>query len=99
MIQMGRLRLVVKIGGSLSIGEDGPNKEYFKKLVPVLRKISRNHQLIVVIGGGRFIRNYYRSIRKLGLSYEEMEWIAIELLRVNVRFLAFLLNKEPIYSL
>lgn len=99
MIGMKRLRLVLKIGGSLSIGNDGPKKEYFQKLVPILREIGKKHQIIVVIGGGRFIRNYYRSIRKLGLSNEEMEWIAIELLRVNVRFLAFLLKKRPIYSL
>ncbi len=98
MITM-RLRIVVKIGGSLSIDKDGPKKEYFKKLLPVLRKIAKKHQIIVVIGGGRFIRNYYHSIRKLGLSHEQMEWIAIELLRVNVRFLSFLLKKDPIYSL
>ncbi len=99
MIGMRHLRLVVKIGGSLSIGNNGPKKLYFKKLLPVLRKIAKTHQIIVVIGGGRFIRNYYRSVRKLGLSHKQMEWIAIELLRVNVRFLAFLLNKKPIYSL
>ncbi len=99
MIWMKRLRLVVKIGGSLSIGNDGPKKEYFRKLVPVLQKISKRHQIIVVIGGGRFIRKYYQSVRELGLNSEEMEWIAIELLRVNVRFLAFLLRKKPIYSL
>ena len=99
MIGMRRLKLVIKVGGSLSIGKNGPNKRYFRKFVPVLKKIAKRHQIIVVIGGGRFIRNYYRSIRKLGLSSTEMEWIAIELLRVNVRFLAFLLRKEPIYSL
>lgn len=96
---MKRLRLVIKIGGSLSISKDGPKKKYFKKLLPVLRKIAKSHQIIVVIGGGRFIRNYYQSIRKLGLRSKEMEWIAIELLRVNVRFLSFLLKKMPIYSL
>ena len=99
MIGMHRLKLVIKVGGSLSIGEDGPKKKYFIKLLPVLRKIAKNHQIIVVIGGGRFIRNYYSSIRRLGLSHEQMEWIAIELLRVNVRFLSFLLKKRPIYSL
>lgn len=93
------MRLVIKIGGSLSIDEDGPRLEYFKKLVPVLKKINKRHQLILSIGGGKFIRKYYATIEKLGLSHDEMEWIAIELLRVNVRFLAFLLDKKPIYTL
>ncbi len=99
MIGMRRLRLVIKVGGSLSIGNNGPKKLYFRKLLPALKKIGKTHQIIVVIGGGRFIRNYYHSIRKLGLNHEQMEWIAIELLRVNVRFLSFLLKKKPIYSL
>lgn len=93
------MRLVVKIGGSLSIDEDGPRLEYFKKLVPVIKKLNKEHQLILSIGGGKFIRKYYSSIEKLGLSHDEMEWIAIELLRVNVRFLSFLVDKTPIYTL
>lgn len=67
--------------------------------MPVLKQLGAKHQLIVSIGGGRFIREYYDSIRRLKLSHEEMEWIAIELLRVNTRFLAFLLNTKPLYSL
>lgn len=93
------MRFVIKIGGSLSIDEDGPRLEYFKKLIPVIKKLDREHQLILSIGGGKFIRKYYSAIEKLGLSRDEMEWIAIELLRVNVRFLAFLLDKKPIYTL
>lgn len=93
------MQLVIKIGGSLSIGEDGPKLEYFKRLIPVIKSLDKKHQLILSIGGGKFIRKYYSAIEKLGLSHDEMEWIAIELLRVNVRFLAFLLNKKPIFTL
>lgn len=93
------MKLVIKIGGSLSIGEDGPKLDYFKKLIPVLKRVDKEHQMILSIGGGKFIRKYYSAIEKLGLSHDEMEWIAIELLRVNVRFLAFLLGKKPVYAL
>ncbi len=93
------MRLVIKIGGSISIDENGPRLEYFKKLMPVIKRLGREHQLILSIGGGRFIRKYYSAIEKLGLTHEQMEWIAVELLRVNVRFLAFLLDKKPIYTL
>ena len=40
------MRLVIKIGGSLSIGEDGPKLEYFKKLIPVIKSLDKKHQLI-----------------------------------------------------
>lgn len=92
-------KIVVKIGGSLAIGSCGPRKSYFRKLVPVLKQLKDGNQLIVSIGGGKFIRNYFKSIEKLGLSDEQMEWIAIELLSVNVKFLSELLSLKPIYSL
>ena len=93
------MKIVLKIGGSISINENGPVEAYFRKLLPVIRQIKTRHRLILCIGGGKFIRNYYKSIEKLGLKKEEMEWIAIELLRVNVRFLSSLLNMKPLYRL
>jgi uridylate kinase len=93
------MRLVVKIGGSMSIDEHGPKADYFKKLIPVLKEIQKNHQLIVSIGGGKFIRDYYSAVKSLGLSDEEMEWIAVDLLRVNVRFLSQLLKTKPLLAL
>ncbi len=93
------MKLVIKVGGSLSIDENGPKYNYFRKLLPILRKIQKKNQVIISIGGGKFIRKYYNSIKKLGLSNEEMEWIAVDLLRVNVMFLSFLLRAKPIFSL
>lgn len=93
------MKLVIKIGGSLSIDENGPKYAYFRKLLPVLRSVQKKNQVIVSIGGGKFIRKYYASIKKLGLSNEQMEWIAIDLLRVNATFLSFLLRAKPIFSL
>jgi len=93
------MKIVLKIGGSISINENGPVEAYFRKLLPVIRQIKTRHRLILCIGGGKFIRKYYKSIEKLGLKKEEMEWIAIELLRVNVRFLSSLLNMKPLYRL
>ena len=93
------MRLVIKVGGSLAISKDGPKVTYFKKLIPVLKEIDSKNKMIVSIGGGKFLRKYYKDIQKLNLSHEEMEWIAIELLRVNVRFLSLLIGKKSIYTL
>jgi uridylate kinase len=93
------VKLVVKIGGSLSIGSKGPKISYFKRLLPILRCVDRKHQLVVAIGGGKFLRKYFNIIKKFGLTNDEMEWIAVDLLKVNVRFLSFLLKKKPIFSI
>ena len=93
------MKIVIKSGGSLCIDENGPKFSYFSKLLPVLIKIKQKNQIIVSIGGGKFIRKYYKSIEKLGLSSEQMEWIAVDLPKVNARFLAFLLKASPIFSL
>ncbi|MBI5061409.1 MAG: hypothetical protein HZB67_03780 [Candidatus Aenigmarchaeota archaeon] len=93
------MKIVVKLGGSISIDESGPNIEYFKKIMPVLRKIKKQHQLIVSIGGGKFVRSYYAKIDKFRLSNAEKEWIAVALLTANVRFVASALGLKPLLKL
>jgi len=93
------MKLVIKIGGSLAIGENGPNPEYFKKLIPVLKEAGKKHQLIVSIGGGKFVRKYYSQVKGMGFTNDESEWMGIDLLRANVHFLAFLLKTTPIFAI
>ena len=93
------MKIVLKIGGSVSIRENGPDFSYFSRLLPVLRRIKRGNQIIVVIGGGRLTRAYGKSIEKFSLPDEEKEKIFIELISANVRFLAATLKMRPILSL
>ncbi len=93
------MKIVIKIGGSVAIGEYGPNPEYFSRLVPVLKEISKENQLIVSIGGGKLMRKYQQQIKNTGLSNDEMEWCFIDLVRANVHFLSALLKTKPLFSL
>ena len=93
------MKIVIKIGGSVSITEKGPNFAYFSRLLPILREIKRKNQLIMVIGGGKLTRVYAKSIEKFSLRDEEREGIFIELIKANVVFLATLLKMKPIFSL
>ncbi len=93
------MKIVVKVGGSTSINEDGPDFSYFSKLVPVLNRIKKEHQLIVSIGGGGLTRSYHRSIEKFAMNSHEKEQIFIELIKSNVLTLAYLLKTKPIFSL
>lgn len=93
------MKVVIKIGGSVAIGEDGPNLDYFKKLAPILRRIYKKHQLVVSIGGGKFVRKYYNNVKDMEFSNDEIEWMGIDLVRANVRFLSTLLKMKPIFAL
>ncbi|MBI4170259.1 MAG: hypothetical protein HY514_01070 [Candidatus Aenigmarchaeota archaeon] len=93
------MKIVVKIGGSLCFNENSPKFSYFSKLIPVLKQLKNQHQLIVAIGGGKANRKFYKSIEKFYLSNEQKEWIAIDMLRANARFIACLLKTKPIFSL
>lgn len=93
------MKVVVKIGGSVAIGEDGPNTEYFRKMAPILKDVKKKHQLIVSIGGGKFIRRYYKHVNNMGFSNAEIEWMGIDLVRANVHFLSSLLKMKPLFTL
>ncbi len=93
------MRLVVKVGGSLCFDTNGPRYSYFSKIIPVLKELKKEHQLIVSIGGGRANRKFYKSIEKFPLTNEQKEWIAIDMLRANARLLGYLLDMKPIFSL
>lgn len=93
------MKLVIKIGGSVAIGEYGPNPEYFSKLLPVLKQIQKKHQLIVSIGGGKIVRKYFQNVEKSGFTNHEKELMGIELIKANVRFLSTLLKTKPLFTL
>lgn len=93
------MKIVIKIGGSLLFDEYGPVIDYVKNFISVLRRIKKKHQLIVVIGGGRFVRNYMSRAKAFGISNKKLEWIAIEILKANVLLFSFLLNLKPIFRL
>ncbi len=93
------MRIVIKVGGSQAFTDYGPNKAYLERLIPILKCIDKEHQLIVCIGGGQFIRKYLRDVKKFSLTDSEIEWIFVEMLRVNVKLFSLLLKKRPIYDL
>lgn len=93
------MKIVLKIGGSVSIATGGPKFSYFSRLLPVVGRLKKRNQIVVVVGGGKLTRTYGNSIEKFPLSSKEREEIYIELIKANVRFVASLLNMKPIFSL
>lgn len=93
-------KLAIKIGGSIAFSEKGPKPGYFKRLIPIINKVKRKVDLLILgIGGGEYIRNYYSSLVGLGLSQKQMEWLAIDLLKTNARLLSYLFSGKPVFDL
>lgn len=93
------MNLVVKIGGSLSIGSDGPKPDYFSEILPIIREIDKKNKLSVGIGGGQIVRDYAETILGFELSDEQKEECFIRIIDANVEFLSYLLDKKPLHSL
>jgi uridylate kinase len=95
-----KIKLAIKIGGSIAFDEKGPKRKYFKKLIPVINKVRKNTSLLILgIGGGKYIRNYYLGISGLGLSEKKMEWLGIDLLKANANLLSFLFSGKSVFNL
>jgi len=93
------MMIVIKIGGSLCMDSKGPKAQYFKKLIPVFKKLKKKHTLAISIGGGKFVSEYFKNIQDFHLDDDSVEWIGIELMRSNQMFLAEILNGTPIFDL
>jgi len=93
------MKIALKIGGSLIIGPKGPRKEYVKKIIPVLNRLKRKTKLLIVgIGGGKLVRNYFQSAGPF-LKDSELEMVGIDILRANARFLSYLIGGQPVFDL
>lgn len=90
------MRLAIKIGGSIAVGERGPNQDYVQDFLSVINSL-KLERLGVGIGGGKLARNYLASIGAL-LSSEQRELVVIELLRANTKMLSILLKAKAIYT-
>ncbi|OYT42627.1 MAG: hypothetical protein B6U88_03055 [Candidatus Aenigmarchaeota archaeon ex4484_56] len=93
------MKIAIKIGGSILCNERGINRHYLKKISPIINDLKKKCELLILgIGGGKFVRNYFSTIRDL-CTNEEMEWIGIDLLRANARFLAYYFGGKPVFDL
>jgi len=93
------MKLVVKIGGSISMNENGPDYSYISKFLDVIDGLSEDHKISICVGGGEFVGSYSKAIEDFGLMDDERELCFVELMRANVMLLSLLTGKEPLFDL
>ncbi|MEN6329680.1 MAG: UMP kinase [Methanobacteriaceae archaeon] len=79
------MRIVITLGGSVIIRDHDP--QLFQDYAEVLKSINEEHDLFVVVGGGKTARDYIGIARGVGASEAVCDDVGIDVTRLNARLL------------
>jgi len=86
------MKIVVTVGGSIIIKDN--DHEKFKDYARVLKSMTNEHDLFVVVGGGKPARDYIRIARDLEVSEAACDDIGIDVTRLNAKLLIIALGDD-----
>lgn len=86
------MKIVVTVGGSIIIKDGEPKK--FKDYANILKDMASEHELFVVVGGGKPAREYIGIARRIGVSEAACDDIGIEVTRLNAKLLIMALGDD-----
>ncbi len=84
------MRIVAAIGGSILVQNYDGDK--FKEYSDILKELSKEHEIFVVVGGGKPAREYIGVARELGAGEAKCDDIGIEVTRINAKLLLLALG-------
>lgn len=84
------MRIVVAIGGSILLKTYDAQR--FQEYSDILKDLSNEHEIFVVVGGGKPAREYIGVARDLGAGEAKCDDLGIEVTRVNAKLLLLALG-------
>jgi uridylate kinase len=85
-------KILIKISGKI-INPDNPS--LIKSYADIIKNLhSQGYRVAVVVGGGKYARNYISSAKALGLNDAQADMIGIEIARVNALLLALAIGDD-----
>lgn len=84
------MRIVIAIGGSILLKEYDSKK--FEDYAQIIKEMNKEHEIFIVVGGGRPARDYISVVRDFGVSESICDDIGIQVTRVNARLLQLALK-------
>ena len=84
------MRFVAAIGGSILLQDYDAKR--FQEYAEILKELSKEHEIFVVIGGGKPARQYISVVRELGAGEAKCDDIGIEVTRLNSKLLLLALG-------
>jgi uridylate kinase len=88
--------IVISLGGSVLISDD-IDISYFENLKDLLKKLSDQYKIYIIIGGGKTARTYINLGRKLIFDENTLDNFGIEITRINAKILTNLLDESNKY--
>lgn len=85
--------LVISIGGSIVLPDDN-DLTYLNELIEMLKDISDDYNIYIVVGGGKTARRYIKWGRELGADEATLDELGIDTSRLNARLLIIGLGKD-----
>ncbi len=92
--------IVISIGGSVILSKEA-DTVFLKNLSNLLKKISKQYKIFIIVGGGNVARKYIQLGRELNFNEHTLDQIGIDVTRVNAKILTNILenaNKEIPYT-
>lgn len=86
------MKIVIKIGGSAIV--QGLDARRFNEYAGVIRRLARDHTILIVIGGGSPARDYINVAKALGANNSILDYIGIGVSRLNARLLISALGDD-----
>ncbi len=84
------MRIVITIGGSILLKEY--NNKKFEAYAKIIEQINKDHEIFIVVGGGKPARDYIGVVRDMGESESICDEIGIQVTRINARLLQLALK-------
>jgi len=85
--------IVLSIGGSVILSEEA-DVSFFRKLASLLKKISKQYKIFVIVGGGHVARKYIKLGRDLKFNEKILDSIGIYITRVNAKILTNIIEES-----
>ncbi len=85
------MRLVIRIGGSV-LGSPPKPQLVESYCSTILSLVAKGNKIGLVVGGGKLAREFIHIAKKLNLSREKQDTIAIEISRVNAKLFSMKLG-------
>ncbi|TQD26779.1 UMP kinase [Methanolobus vulcani] len=77
--------IVLSVGGSILAKELNPDS--FKGYAEALKELAKEHEIVIVTGGGASARDYINVARSTGANEVECDYIGIDITRLNAKLL------------
>ena len=83
--------IVISIGGSVILSKEA-DVSLLEKLANLLKQLSKEYKIFIIVGGGKIARTYIKLGRDLKFSEEILDEIGIDITRVNAKLLTHIIK-------